>query len=128
MRADPGSAVLLGGAADEIPRAAVGSARAALDQLAQAGADEVIPAPAAHGLAFEIVVQAGVLEGEFAGAGIDRPDGECWLGANPVLHEGALNHRPADGGRAGRLVNADEERRLVRPHREPQPAIGPRPT
>src|ERR1700722_13151999 len=108
MLADPGSAVLLGGAAGEIPRAAVGSARAALDQLAQAGADEVIPAPAAHVLAFKIVVQAAVLEIEFAGAGVDRPDGEGWLGANPVFHEGALEDRPADGGRAGRLINADE--------------------
>src|ERR1700722_16125068 len=124
MLADPGSAVLLGGAAGEIPRAAVGSAKAALDQLAQAGADEVIPAPAAHVLAFEIVVQAAVLEIEFAGAGVNRPDGECWPSANPVLHEGALDHSPADGGRGGRLVNADEERRLFRHHREPQLAIG----
>src|ERR1700722_20420388 len=105
MLADPGSAVLLGGAAGEIPRAAVGSARAALDQLAQAGADEVIPAPAAHVLAFEIVVQAAVLEVEFAGAGVDRPDGECWPSANPILHEGALDDRPENDGRAGRVDN-----------------------
>src|ERR1700688_2312144 len=120
----PGSAVLLGGAAGEIPWAAVGSAGAALDQLAQAGANEVIPAAAAHVLALELVVQAAVLEVDLAGAVVDRRDGERRLGADPVFHEGALGHRPANGRRARRLVDADEERRLIRHHREPQLAIG----
>src|SRR5437899_825610 len=97
----PVSAVLLGGAAGEIPRAAVGGARAALSQFAQAGADEVIPAAAAHVLALELVVKAAVLKGELAGAVVERRDGERRLGTHPVLHEGAVGHRPADGRRAG---------------------------
>src|SRR5207249_933462 len=64
---DRGSAVLLGGAAGEVAGAAVGGAGAALGQFTQAGADEVIPASAAHVFALEFVVQTAVLERELAG-------------------------------------------------------------
>src|SRR5664279_1502260 len=121
---EPGSAILLGGAAGEVSRAAIGSAGAALGQLAEAGADEVIPTAAAHVLALELVVQAAVFEGQLAGAVVECGDGERRLGSDPVLHEGALEHGPADDRRAGRFVDADEQRWLVGHHRESQLATG----
>src|SRR6202035_2745215 len=86
----PGSTVLLGGAAGKVTWAAVGSAGAAFGQFAQAGTDEGIPAAAAHVLALELVVQTAMLEVELAGPVVYRRDGECRVGAHPVLHEGAL--------------------------------------
>src|SRR5450631_396019 len=104
----PGSTVLLGVAAGEVTWAAVGSAGATFGKFAQTGTDEVIPAAAAHVLALELVVETAVLEVELAGTIVDRHDGECRVGAHPVLHEGALGHGPADGRRAGCLVNVEE--------------------
>src|SRR5262249_46661614 len=82
-----GSSLLLGGAAGEVPRAAVGGARATLGELAQTGPDEVVPAAAAHVLALELVVQPDVLEGQLAGVLIDGRDREGWVRPFPVLHE-----------------------------------------
>jgi len=80
----PRSATLLGRAAGEVSWAAVGGAGAALGQLAQAGADEMIPAAAAHVLAVEFVVEAAVLEGELARVVVQRGDREGRLGSLPV--------------------------------------------
>src|SRR3954451_2797177 len=116
----PGSAILLGGAAGEVARAAVGGAGPALGQLPEAGTNEVIPAAAAHVLALEVVVQAAVLEGELARAVVERSDRERWLRSDPVLHEGALDDSPPDARGLGRLVDAYQQRRLTGHHREPQ--------
>src|SRR5207302_7422949 len=105
-----GSGLLLGGAAGEVAWAAVGGAGTALGELPQAGSDEVVPAAAAHVLALELVVEAEVLEGELAGTVVEGRDREGGLCTDPVLHEGALGHRPADGGRAGRLADGDQTR------------------
>jgi len=59
--------LILSGATGEVPRAAVGGAGTFLGEFSEAGADEVVPAAAAHVLALEIVVEAEVFEGEFAG-------------------------------------------------------------
>src|SRR5487761_1908636 len=63
-------------------------------------------------------------EVDLAGAVVDRHDGERRLGADPVLHERALNNRPADARRTGRLIDSDTERRLIRDQRKSQLTTG----
>ncbi len=107
-------------------RAAVGKPRAALDQLAQAGADEVIPAAAAHVLALELVVEPAVLEddyerhlrrGDLVEERVEAPhldaraDDATERGAR-ILLNGSLARLPLDAKRgradADELVGADE--------------------